>query len=80
MMTFGADLRYFPRMTDQADIFRAAKLMVERHGVVAPEECEAKAEELRRNGDEDGAAIWLLVARAAIQLLDDVRGPDSPVH
>lgn len=73
-------LSIFPRMTDQADIFRAAQLMVERHGVTAPEECEDRARDLRGNGDEEGAAIWMLIARAAVQLLDNDPGPDAPIH
>ena len=69
-----------PAMTDQADIYRAAQSLVERHGTSAPDECEIQAEALRESGDMEGAAVWLLVARAAIELLEDEPGPDRQVH
>jgi hypothetical protein len=41
---------------DDPDIFRAAKLMIDRHGEDAPMRAVERAEELQDDGDVDGAA------------------------
>jgi hypothetical protein len=69
-----------PTMTDQADIYRAAQSMVDRHGTAAPEQCESQSKLLQEGGDLNGAALWLLVARAAADLLDEQPGPGQSIH
>jgi len=60
------------------DIWRAARLMVKRHGEVAPIECALKADEFLDRGDVDGQALWLAIRRAAKALLENGVPPDIP--
>jgi hypothetical protein len=52
---------------------------VERHGPAGPEKALNRAFELDAKGDEEGAAMWLLVAHAANQLVRQL-GPGSTIH
>lgn len=65
-------------MTEEIDIWRTAKLFVDRHGNEAPVHAAMRADELLAEGDIDGQRIWLRVLRAIEDLLRG-RGGD-PVH
>jgi hypothetical protein len=43
---------------DDPDIFRAAKLLIDRHGEDAPLRAARHADELLNDGDVDGSAVW----------------------
>jgi hypothetical protein len=66
-------------MIDQADIFRSAKLMVDRYGKTATAEFEKRSIELRAKCKEVSTAIRLLIGLAAIEVLNGKPGaiPDS---
>ena len=51
------------------DIYRAAKLLVDRHGEDAPIHAFKQADELMDQGDMEGRAVWLRVKSAAEELL-----------
>jgi hypothetical protein len=52
----------------EIDIWRAALLMLKRHGDKALEESAARADELAVAGDDDGAATWRRIMAAVTQL------------
>jgi hypothetical protein len=45
-------------MISDPDIWRAAQLIVNRHGADAPIVAAQRADELFNEGDLDGAAVW----------------------
>jgi hypothetical protein len=51
------------------DIFRAADLLVKRHGADAPIVAAQRADELFDEGDLDGVAVWKRITRAVGELL-----------
>ena len=67
-------------MTDDLDIYRAAKLVIDRDG-----EDAQLSTRLRRTvvlageGDEEGAAIWRQIT-AAVEELQRERRPDEAVN
>lgn len=60
------------------DIWRSAKLMVDRHAVFAPKACRDNANEFAAKGDAAGAAVWEAIARAAESLLQNGPPQDIP--
>jgi hypothetical protein len=46
-----------PRMIDDPDIFRAARLLIDQHGEDAGFRAAHRADELLKEGDADGSAI-----------------------
>lgn len=65
-------------MIDDLDIYRAAKLLVDRHGDDARRHAEERAAELLSAGDQTGHAVWLRIASA----VDDLTAtePDGPLN
>jgi triphosphoribosyl-dephospho-CoA synthetase len=51
-------------MIANLDIWRAAQLLVKRHGNDAAIEAGMRADELLPEGDVDGAATWWAIIRA----------------
>ncbi len=45
-------------MIDDPDIFRAATLLIDQHGIDAPIRAAQRADKLLDDGDMDGAAVW----------------------
>jgi hypothetical protein len=45
-------------MIDDPDIFRAGKLLIGQHGEDAPLRAAQRADELLKDGDIDGSAVW----------------------
>jgi hypothetical protein len=60
------------------DIWRSAKLMVQRHRLFAPQECQRRADELAAQGDVAGAAVWDAVKIAAESLIEHGPPQDIP--
>jgi len=55
-------------MISDPDIWRAAQLIVKRHGADAPIVAAQRADELFNEGDLDGAAIWKRILHAVEEL------------
>ena len=55
-------------MIPDLDIYRAAKLLVDRHGEDAPIRAAERADELLEDGDTEGAAIWRAIVVAIEEL------------
>jgi hypothetical protein len=66
-------------VTDIIDIYRAAKLVIDRHGKEASPYAAARAAVLSGEGDADGAAIWRQIT-AAVEELQRGRRPGEAVN
>jgi hypothetical protein len=55
-------------MIDNPDIFRAAKLLIDRHDDDAPIRPAQRADELLKEGDTDGAVVWRRILKAIDEL------------
>jgi len=55
-------------MVDDPDIWRAANLLVKRHGPDAAEVAAQRADELLARGDAEGSAIWIRILEAVGEL------------
>jgi hypothetical protein len=62
----------------EIEIWRAAQLMLKRYGDKALEESAAGADELDADNDDNGAAVWRLIAAAVAQLAN--KTPPDRVH
>ena len=60
------------------DIWRTAKLLIDRHGDLATIEAARRADEMTAKGDMDGRRVWLDVLNA----IDELQGvkPDETKH
>ena len=56
-------------MLDDIDIFRSAKLLIDRHGEDAPIQAAMRADALMDQGDMDGRAVWLRIKSAVEEML-----------
>jgi hypothetical protein len=54
---------------NEINIYRAAKLLVDRHGDEAPIHAAMRADELMDQGDMEGRAVWLRIKAAVEELL-----------
>jgi hypothetical protein len=59
-------------------IFRAAKLLIDRHGEHAPIRAARHADDLIRQGDYRGGVVWRLIAEAIEELTRDRRQWEPP--
>ena len=55
-------------MTEEIDIWRAANLLVKRHGSDAEIAAAQRADELLAQGDTDGQRIWKRILAAVHEL------------
>ena len=55
-------------MIADLDIWRAANLLIKRHGADAAIEAVRPADELLAEGDHDGCAIWKRILAAVAEL------------
>lgn len=62
------------RMTAEIDIWRTAKLMIDKHGEDAAIQAAMRADELMAAGDMDGRAVWFRIIRA----IEDLQAPAPP--
>ncbi len=65
-------------MTDEIDIYRAAKLYIDQHGDQATLQAAMRSDELFDTGDLDGAATWRKVIKA-IEVMQATE-PDGSLH
>ncbi|HXP73683.1 MAG TPA: hypothetical protein VN823_06005 [Stellaceae bacterium] len=56
-------------MVDEPDIWRAANLLVKRHGADAAPVAANRADELLTRGDVEGYAIWHRIFGAVAELV-----------
>ena len=66
-------------MIPEIDIWRAALLMIERHGEKALDESAARADELGLAGDDDGATTWRRIMAAVTQLANKTPARPRPL-
>jgi hypothetical protein len=66
-------------VTDIIDIYRAAKLVIDRHGDDAALYAAARTAVLAGEGDAEGAAIWRRIT-AAVEELQRERRPGEAVN
>ena len=66
-------------MTDAVDIYRAAKLVIDRHGDDASLYAAARTAVLAGEGDVEGAAVWRQII-AAVEELQRKRRPGEAVN
>ena len=62
------------------DIYRSAKLLVDRHGAEAPIHAAMRADAMLDKGDMEGRAGWLRILQAIRELLDTRSGSSQIVH
>ena len=67
-----------PPTPSDLDIYRSAKLLIDQHGQDATHEAARRADALRDKGDLDGAATWLRIRVAVLELLKP--GDGETVH
>ncbi len=65
-------------MIDDIDIYRAAKLLIDKHGENAGNEASMRADAMLEQGDLDGKAVWLRILEAVKELQNTA--PVGPVH
>ena len=65
-------------MTDDLDLWRAAKLLIDRHGKTATAEAMKRADALAAQGDAAGKIVWLRILEAIAELQNTV--PSGPLH
>ncbi len=60
-------------MIPDLDIYRAANLLVKRHGPDAPIHAAMRADAMLDKGDLGGAAVWKRIVKAVEELLSKER-------
>ena len=55
-------------MIDDLDIFRAADILIKRHGADAAIDAARRADELFAAGDLEGSALWKRILAAVLEL------------
>ena len=60
------------------DVWRAAKMLIDRHGDTAPAEAMKRADALAAQGDAADKVVWLRILEAIEELQNTV--PSGPVH
>ncbi len=68
-------------MTSELDVYRAAHLLIKRHGDDAADiEAAMRADACLAAGDMEGRAVWLRIVKAIEELLSEERPDDAEVH
>jgi len=67
------------RFTDDADIWRAAQLMLDQYGDDAPLQGAQRADQLIEDGDAQGGAVWRQIL-GAIEELRRERREDEAIN
>ena len=57
-------------MTSNLDIYRSAKMMIDRHGEEAPLFAAMRADKMLERGDMAGRAVWLRIMRAVQSMIE----------
>lgn len=64
-------------MATASDIYRTAHLLIDTYGEMAPVGAAIKADQCQMAGDEPGRSVWLRIADAVEELMDDERIPPN---
>lgn len=67
-------------MKSNNEIWRCASLLVDQYGEMALNGAAIKADQLAREGDQEGRFMWLKVTRAVEELLSDEVPEGTSVH
>jgi hypothetical protein len=67
-------------MLPESDKWRAAKMLIERHGDDAASVASLRSDEMADKGDDEGAAIWLAILHAVEELTRASRASGANVH
>ena len=67
-------------MGTKSEIFCTANLLIKEYGEMSPLGANIRADQLRDRRDLTGRAVWLKIARAAEDLLCEVRPKDAKLH
>jgi hypothetical protein len=67
-------------MATDSEIFKTANLLIDTYGEMAPNGAKIKADHLKDKGDIHGQAVWLRIARAVENLLDDRLPKNAMIH
>jgi hypothetical protein len=67
-------------MKSNSEIWRCASLLVDQYGEMALNGAAIKADQLAREGDQEGRFMWLKVTRAVEELLSDEVPEGASVH
>ena len=67
-------------MTDDKDIYRSAKLLIDRHGENAVIEAAMMADKMLDAGDLDGLATWNRILRTIEELRAGKRPEGEKLH
>ncbi len=67
-------------MTDDIDIFRAAKLLIDKHGDEAPTRAVMKSDAMLEKGDVDGYAVWKRIVDAIKDMQRETPRPGEQRH
>ena len=62
-------------MISDLDIWRAANLLIRRHGEDAEIEAAKRADQMLERGDLDGQVVWKRIRRAIVELQAPAKGP-----
>ena len=65
---------------DDRDIWRAANLLIQKHGQDAVLHASQRADELLDRGDMDGSRVWQRIHEAVQQLLRERPGDGETVQ
>ena len=67
-------------MIADADVWRAANLLIKQHGDDAPIHAAMRADELLAAGDLEGIAVWKAIIRAIDELLTTEPPTNGRLH
>jgi hypothetical protein len=67
-------------MQSNREIFRAAHVLIRKHGSEATLQAATRADERLDRGDLDGAAVWRRIVKAVEELLSTERPTGSYLH
>lgn len=67
-------------MTSDIDVFRAASLLVSRHGEDAPVHAAMRHDELLSSGDIEGADVWKRILKAIDEIRRTERQQDEELN
>ncbi len=70
----------FKRVTDDIDIYRAAKLLIDKHGDEADIIAIKRATKMLDDGDVDGYAVWKRIVDAIKDMERKAPRPDERRH
>jgi hypothetical protein len=62
------------------EVFKAARLIVDRHGARAADYAQDQIDQLTAQGDEIGAEAWRQIAAAVAEVQRQTRRPDEYIN